>query len=68
MTVKVEITFMVYRQAGVGNIETREFEVSQADLSALSSGNKNENPQLKSWALNQFPSAKKVQILTTKKL
>jgi hypothetical protein len=64
MTVKAEITFMVYGQNGSGKIEKRTLELSHQDFTACSSSNRDKNEGLKSWAKNMFPSAKDVKIQT----
>ena len=68
MTVKAEITFMVYGQNNVGMPERRNVEISQQDFGACNSSNRNNNEQLLSWAKNLFPSAKKVLITSATRI
>lgn len=68
MTIKAEITFMVYQQKGAGRIEKRTMEMSQQDYIACTSSRKNDdNSPMKSWAKNLFPSAYDVKIQTITK-
>lgn len=62
LTRKAEISFMVYRQNGVGGIERRTLEMNSTDFISCTSSNREKNSQLKSWAMNQFPGAKDVKI------
>ena len=67
MAITAEVTFMVYGQNGVGKIEKRTMELSQQDFTACTGTNRNNNENLKRWAMNMFPTAKDVKIQTIKK-
>ena len=68
MTVKAEITFMVYGQNGSGKIEKRTMDLSHQNFIACTSSNRDKNESLKSWAKMMFPTAKDVKIQTARRL
>lgn len=66
MTVKAEVTFMVYRTNGTGHTEKRIMELTDYDFNACNRADRNE--KLKGWLITLFPAAKEVKIQTTRRI